>query len=141
MFAEAQIVTRQEYDTDFDDLAMRLCELYRHDVFPPLLPTLDEENAIASEPQGRNDTVFARKWSTFCDTVVFPAIDSVPETDMHLRSRLALTGSMEGPDVGNIVQFSELGKIVLSPDIKLVPLEARLSRLSKWVKRRKSLVK
>lgn len=133
-------MTKQENETYFDDIAMKFCELYRLNKFPTLFHTPEEESAYAVRPND-NVTLFAKKWSKFCKTEVFPNVACAPKTNLQHRTRLALTGRMFGPDVGNIVEFCELGKIVLSPPMKLVSLPVRLSRLSRWVEQRKSVAK
>lgn len=134
---EAKVLVKQEHESDFDSVALKFCELYNAKQFPSLMHSLAEEKE-ASIPPNANTTLFAKKWQQFCKTKVFPEIDCVPGSNLQHRARLALTGSMFGPDVGNIIHFIQLGKIVLSPSVKIVSLGERIGRLSKWIAARKT---
>lgn len=131
-------MVKQEYETDFDNVANKLCELHKAGKFPPIFYDAETEQS-ANISANSSETVFAKKWQQFCDEEVFAIIECVPDSNLQHRSRLALTGSMFGPDVGNVIEFIELAKLVLAPEIKIVSLSERLARLSKWVKQRKTV--
>jgi hypothetical protein len=132
-------MVKQEYDTDFDNVALKFCELHKSGKFPSIFYSDDlEKNANITANAA--DTVFAKNWQKFCNNEVFPNVESVPDSNLQHRARLALTGSMFGPDVGSVIEFIELAKLVMVREVELVTLEERLAQLSKWVNQRKKSI-